>query len=340
MSDLPKKRILILDGQAVQTLIVAKQLISHNYEVYLLCDDKWTYGYHTRYAHRAVIAPSIHDYETYKRYLIRFISENKIDVLIPMTDESARFLSLEKAVLLPLVSYIKPNHMTGGRGMTVVNSFEEFNKIYPAIRETYGPCHLQEFIPEGGRQLKVQLFISFNGQVVASSVIHKQRFYPENGGSSCCNVTIKDDTLIKLCADVLKKIGWIGFADFDLIEDPRDEVIKIMELNPRIPACIKSAIESGADYATLIADASLGLPLVYSNYIPGHQLRHIGFEVLWFIYSANRFKTAPNWFRFWGRNLSFQDFSWSDPMPFFFGTIGNLKKQLNPKFRKAKSGLR
>jgi len=113
-----------------------------------------------------------------------------------------------------------------------------------------------------------------------------------------------------------------------------------MELNPRIPACIKSAIESGADYATLIADASLGLPLVYSNYIPGHQLRHIGFEVLWFIYSANRFKTAPNWFRFWGRNLSFQDFSWSDPMPFFFGTIGNLKKQLNPKFRKAKSGLR
>ena len=389
MSDLSKKRILILDGQAVQTLIVAKQLISHNYEVYLLCDDKWTYGYHTRYAHRAVIAPSIHDYETYKRYLIRFISENKIDVLIPMTDESARFLSLEKAVLLPLVSYImpdisvfergydkqqlmalcaansyphpqtidleadlgavarfaypaliKPNHMTGGRGMTVVNSFEEFNKIYPAIRETYGPCHLQEFIPEGGRQLKVQLFISFNGQVVASSVIHKQRFYPENGGSSCCNVTIKDDTLIKLCADVLKKIGWIGFADFDLIEDPRDEVIKIMELNPRIPACIKSAIESGADYATLIADASLGLPLVYSNYIPGHQLRHIGFEVLWFIYSANRFKTAPNWFRFWGRNLSFQDFSWSDPMPFFFGTIGNLKKQLNPKFRKAKSGLR
>ena len=48
-----------------------------------------------------------------------------------------------------------------------------------------------------------------------------------------------------------------------------------MELNPRIPACIKSAIESGADYATLIADASLGLPLVYSNYIPGHQLRHV-----------------------------------------------------------------
>lgn len=115
----------------------------------------------------------------------------------------------------------------------------------------------------------MQLFISFNGQVVASSVIHKQRFYPENGGSSCCNVTIKDDTLIKLCADVLKKIGWIGFADFDLIEDPRDEVIKIMELNPRIPACIKSAIESGADYATLIADASLGFPLSIPIIFPG-----------------------------------------------------------------------
>lgn len=389
MSKLTNKRVLILDGQAVQTLVVAKMLVRHKYEVYLFCDDKWTYGYHTRYARRAVIAPDVRDREAYKRYLIDFIADNKIDVLIPMTDETARLLSIEKEVLSSIVRFImpdfevfergydkqqlmalcasngfphprtldletelngavefiypaliKPNHMTGGRGMTLVNSYDEFDKVYPVIRESYGPCHLQEFIPMGGRQLKVQLFFAHDGDTIATSVIHKQRFYPENGGSSCCNVTIKDDALTSLCASVLRKIGWIGFADFDLIEDPRDNVIKIMELNPRVPACVKSAIESGADYATLIADASLNRPLSQFGYDPGHQLRHIGFELLWFMYSKNRFKTTPNWFRFFGRNLSFQDFSWCDPLPFFFGSVGNLKKQLNPQFRKVKSGLR
>lgn len=390
MKEQYKKKVLILDGQAVQTLVIAKMLVRSGYEVYLMCNDKWSYGYHTRYAHNAVIAPDIQDVVAYKQFLIQYIKKLKIDVLIPMTDETARFLSLKKTelesyarFLIPdfevfekgydkqklmalcaennyphpktinlefgddkakdfqYPSLIKPNHMTGGRGMTLVNSYEEFQRTYPDIRRNYGPCHLQEFIPVGGRQIKVQIFIDEIGQILASSVIHKQRYYPENGGSSCCNITISEDGLVDLCGNILRKIGWIGFADFDLIEDPRDGIIKVMELNPRIPACVKSAIESGPDYATMIADASLGVShnIVYT-YEPGHQLRHIGFEVLWFLYSKNRFKTKPNWFKFFGKKLSFQDFSWSDPIPFIFGTIGNIRKQLNPEFRKKKSGLR
>ncbi|MBO5850390.1 MAG: hypothetical protein J6Q47_03820, partial [Paludibacteraceae bacterium] len=115
---------------------------------------------------------------------------------------------------------------------------------------------------------------------------------------------------------------------------------KIMEINPRIPACIKSAIKSGVDYATLIANASLGEELRNYCYVPGKKLRHIGFELLWFFYSKNRFNTKPNWFNFFSRNLYFQDFSIKDPIPFFVGTFGNFKKQLNSNFRKSKSGLR
>lgn len=385
-----KKRVLILDGQAVQTLIIAERLVKSGYEVHLFCDDLWSYGYHTKYAKKSILAPDIHERSIYKEFLLNYLHENKIDVLIPMTDESAYFLSMEKKALEPFVKFlmpdletfergynkqklmavcaefhyphpltlslendmekassfvypslIKPNHMTGGRGMTRVNSYKDFLRIYPTIRDKYGPCHLQELIPEGGRQLKVQIFIDKSGYVIASSVIHKLRYYPENGGSSCCNITIKDNALIELCASILRSIEWVGFADFDLIEDPRDKVIKVMELNPRIPACIKSAIKSGVDYATIIAESSLGIQ--HRNdyiYRPGWQLRHIGFEILWFIYSKKRLKTHPNWFKFVGKNISYQDFSWYDPLPFIFGTIGNIKKQLNPQFRKAKSGMR
>ena len=143
-----------------------------------------------------------------------------------------------------------------------------------------------------------------------------------------------------LCKHVLDDIGWDGFADFDLIEDPKDGICKIIEINPRIPACIKSAILSGMDYGTMIADVSANKILREYEYKPGQKLRHIGFEILWFIYSKNRFSAKPSWFKWVDRNLTFQDFSWRDPLPFFYGTIGNIKKQMSPEFRNAKKGLR
>lgn len=387
MSKSDKVQVLLLGG-GTQALIIAQSLYKSNKDVHIFEDEWWSYSYHTRYAKHKVIAPSPTEDARYYSFLIDYIRKYAIDVLVPMNDHTAYFLSRHKnelaeyarfvipdlhtfeagydkqslmrlcaennyphprslnlemqisdAVTFVYPALIKPNHMTGGRGMTLVESYEDFDALYPAIRKVYGPCHLQEFIPSGGRQLKVQVYVQ-NGSVYASSVIHKQRFYPENGGSSCCNVSIREDLLVEMCSAVLKKLNWEGFADFDLIEDPRDGVVKIMEINPRVPACIKSVIESGVDYANMIVSASLAEPLLEYEYNPGCSLRHIGFEVLWFLYSKKRFKSQPSWFKFFGKSLYFQDFSWSDPLPFVFGTIGNIKKQLSPKFRKAKSGLR
>jgi predicted ATP-grasp superfamily ATP-dependent carboligase len=318
------------------------------------------------------------------------LTKNKIDIVIPLSDKSASFLSKYKYELLPYSKFIipdydifikgynknllmrvckennfphpktieiespdkfalskfvfpatlKPNYTTGGRGMTKVDTPAN---LYPILNNTikkYGKCHLQEFIKEGGKQFKVQLFVDEKCNLIQSSVIYKQRYYPEIAGSSCCNITIENKELVDICYSVLKMIKWIGFADFDLIEDTKDGITKIMELNPRIPACIKSVIKSGVDYGAIIAEASLGNPHKEYIYTTGKKLRHIGFECLWFFYSKNRFKTKPNWFNFFDKDLSFQDFRWKDPLPFFYGTIGNIKQQLNSEFRKSKSGIK
>ena len=178
-----------------------------------------------------------------------------------------------------------------------------------------------------------------DGNPAFSSVIWKQRYYPVNGGSSCCNVTIDNPAIAKTCGEVLKAIGWVGFADFDLIENPDTHELLIMEINPRIPACVRSAFKSGMDYATMIADATLGLPLRDYKYTPGKRLRHLGFDVLWFLKSPDRFKTKPSWFRFFGKDTYYQDWLCGDFKAFFWGTWGNFKKQMNPEFRKAKAGL-
>ena len=52
------------------------------------------------------------------------------------------------------------------------------------------------------------------------------------------------------------------------------------------------------------------------------------------------FNTKPNWFKLIGSNIYYQDMAWNDIIPFFVGTWGNIKKQMNPEFRKAKDGLR
>lgn len=255
-------------------------------------------------------------------------------------DKLHEFEKFEGLKNFPYPGLLKPNLTSGGRGMTLVNSIEELLKVYPAIHDQYGECHLQQFIEEGGRQVKVQIMTDKNGDMAYSSVIWKQRYYPVNGGSSCCNVTIDNPEIASVCGKVLKAIGWIGFADFDLIEDPQTKQLLIMEINPRIPACVRSAFKSGMDYATMIADMTLGKPLREYKYESGKRLRHLGFDVLWFLKSPNRFRSEPSWFKFFGRNLYYQDWIRGDFSAFFWGTWGNFKKQMDPEFRKAKSGVK
>ena len=240
----------------------------------------------------------------------------------------------------PYPGLLKPNLTSGGRGMTLVHSLDELKTVYPAIHEQYGECHLQQFIKAGGRQMKVQVMTDAKGTPRYSSVIWKQRYYPVHGGSSCCNVTIEQPKIAAVCCEVLKTIGWVGFADFDLIENPETGELLIMEINPRIPACVRSAFKSGMDYATMIADVTLGQPLREYRYEGGKRLRHLGFDVLWFLKSSERFKAKPSWFRFFGKDLYYQDWIRGDFWAFFWGTWGNFKKQMDPEFRKAKNGVK
>lgn len=245
----------------------------------------------------------------------------------------------ERLRSFPYPALIKPNLTSGGRGMTLVNSFEEFAIAYPDVHSKYGECHLQQFIKPGGLQLKVQIMTDEKGGALYSSVIWKQRYYPVNGGSSCCNVTIENPEIAEICCNVLKTIGWVGFADFDIIENPDTGEFLIMEINPRIPACIRSVFKSGLDYATMIADETLHMPLKHYEYSPGKRLRHLGFEILWFIKSPGRFHAKPTWFKFFEKDLFYQDWIKGDFTAFFWGTWGNFKKQMNPDFRKAKGGV-
>lgn len=235
---------------------------------------------------------------------------------------------------------IKPNYSSGARGITYVENIEKLKEKFPLVVEKYGDCHIQEFIPPGGRQVEVQLYIDKNGELTQSSVISKFRWYPNNGGSSCCNESVENKAIVDKCYSLLKQIGWEGFADFDTIEDPRTGELLIMELNPRMPACVKTAYESGINWADVIVSEYLGLKHKKYDLTKRVVLRHLGFEVLWFLNSSEKFKTKPNWFHFFGKNIYYQDMNgWEDIKPFILGTWGNIKKQFSKDFRESKKGV-
>lgn len=252
-------------------------------------------------------------------------------------DLSKMVLDDDKLKNFPYPAMLKPNCTTGGRGMLEVKSYEEMRTQYLELHSQYGDYHLQRFVRAGGRQVKIQLYVDENQRLVNHSVMQKIRWYPNKAGSNCCAMSIREPQIVEICFNILKDIHWVGFADFDAIEDPDTHELLIMEINPRIPACIQMGFASGINWAEIIMNGYMDLPQKEYKYKEGEYLRHLGLEILWYKHADNR-RVKPNWFKFFGRHIHYQDMSdWTDPMPFIWGTIQNIKKMSNPQFKKAKS---
>lgn len=245
----------------------------------------------------------------------------------PQTLDLSNILDMNADELqhFPFPAMLKPNLTTGGRGMVKVDNLDESKELFPSLRKKYGDYHLQRFIAPGGKQIKVQLYINEDKSLRAATMLEKKRWYPVQGGSNCCAVSIFDQSTIDMCYNILKDLNWIGFADFDLIEDPKTRDMLVMEINPRVPACIKSPIAAGVNWAKVIVEGYLDQPITDFQYRENVILRHLGLDVLWFIKSPMRWHTKPNWFKFFGKDVYYQDMSdWSDPMPFIAGTWRNV----------------
>lgn len=382
---------ILLLGSGTQAFAILKPLHKAGHRIFLLIGEKGNYADVSKYAYKSICSDISISSPEYIELVKGLVDENKIDVVIPMGDLSAEFLSMHKNVFegkmyfkspdydnfmrgydknqlmtlcknkgyphpmtidLSIVDYkesvelqsfpypglLKPNCTTGGRGMVLVHSHADLIRVYPEIHAQYGDCHLQRFIKAGGRQVKIQLYVDENGNLLQHSALHKVRWYPVKGGASCCAVSIMEDKMLRICHQILKDIHWVGFADFDIIEDPDTHELLIMEINPRLPACIGAAIKAGVDWGNVLVDSALGnLPKSY-NFRQGITLRHLGFDVLWFMHSPERFHTHPSWFKFVGKGIYYQDFHFWDQKPFWVGTYHNIKKLFDPSFKKAKSG--
>lgn len=250
----------------------------------------------------------------------------------PQTFNSRDEFIEAKDVNYPLV--VKPRTACGAVGFFVGENYESVINYLDSAEQKFGPCLIQEYIPQSDKQYKCEIFIDSHGEMKGACVFAKVRWYPINGGSSCLNVTVERQDIVRDCESLLKIINWKGYADIDLIQDPRDGKAKIMEINPRITGSVKICFEAGINFSSMIVDDYLGkevepqFDVKYNTY-----LRYMHTDILWFLKSKNRFLCKPSWFSF--RNTTDQIFSWSDIWVFIAYTLSGFNKMIQDRKKRS-----
>ncbi len=226
---------------------------------------------------------------------------------------------------LPYPFIIKPRTGYGSIGFHRIDNEAQLRAAFDTTKEQCGPLLVQEYIPQTGKQYKAEVMIDGGGAVKSCCVFDKTRWYPVDGGSTCCSTTVRRPDIEQTACALLLAMGWRGYGDVDLIEDPRDGAVKVMEVNPRITACVKICFFAGVDFARQIVEHETGRPVTaYPAYAEGRCLRYMHTDVLWFLQSPDRFRTKPSWFRV--KNTTDQIFSLADPWPWFTYSLQAVKK--------------
>ena len=229
------------------------------------------------------------------------------------------------ALQFPLV--VKPRADCGARGFHCFQTPEEFTAFARGI--DLSGFVLQEYIPQSDRNMSCGLFIDADGTVKSSYIYISRRWYPLKGGTGTFNQLIDRPDIVAVCAKLANLMGLTGTVGFDFVDDPRDNIPKLLEINPRVLACAKICFEAGIDQAQQLLELVLEQPVTaMSAANKTISIRMSQIDLLWFLKSKDRFRAKPSWFSC--KNTKDQTFSWDDPLPWFaflLRGMGRMKKE-------------
>ena len=285
-----------------------------------------------KYAKVATNPFDIYDLAQDKLKTMQICMENNIPC--PQTLTGIKNVESLKVVDIKYPIIIKPRVGYGAVGFKVIKSYEDLQDVVANKKIDLSDYVIQEYIPQTDVQFEAAMFVDGKNDIKSALVFSKNRWFPVEGGSSTLNITIDRPDIVETCSKLLKTIGWRGCADIDLIQDPRDGVAKVMEINPRVSGSVKICFEAGIDLARQIIEYEFGEEVTeYREYKLGQRLRCSQTDLLWFIKSPNRFKSDPSWFSC--KQTKDHTFSIDDPMPWLSFSIQAVLRYKN-EMRKRK----
>jgi predicted ATP-grasp superfamily ATP-dependent carboligase len=173
---------------------------------------------------------------------------------------------------LPLV--IKRRIGSGARGVDYADTREQAHAFGRAALDLDRSALAQERLPREGEAIGASLLMWSDGatdpapaapspapsapRLVAGFVHRRLREHPVSGGSSTYREAIRDDALVRRCADFLAALGFTGVAMLEWKRDRRDDQLKLLECNPRFWGSLHQACLAGVPFPSLLARLARG----------------------------------------------------------------------------------
>lgn len=287
--------------------------------------------------HTNLLLPSYDVFVQGRNKILTMKAAQRANCPMPLTwypdDESLEQI-IDKTPRYPVL--IKPAISAGARGITFCNNKDDILNNFDKIKKDYGQSFLQEYIPQNGMQYKVDAVMDENQNLYAAVAYSKLRYYPINGGSSVLNKTEHRSDILQQAVKVMNELKWVGLCDFDFITDPRDGVVKLMEINPRFPESYRATVAAGVDMTKIIYQLAIGQkPEKQLEYKENRYCRFLFGDIMWFLKTKeNRFKATPSFFSFFRKDTYYQLIRKNDLGPIIGYIIENAEMLWNSKLRK------
>jgi D-aspartate ligase len=124
----------------------------------------------------------------------------------------------------------------------------------------------QELVPDStDRILSLFTYIGRGGEPLGSVVGRKVRQGPPRFGASTVFAVEPDEEVLAAGQQLLASVGYRGFAHVELVRDPRDAALKVLEVNTRLPVWAGAGMSRRYDlapvaYADLCGEEAAPLP--------------------------------------------------------------------------------
>ncbi|SIN78769.1 Predicted ATP-dependent carboligase, ATP-grasp superfamily [Acetomicrobium flavidum] len=170
--------------------------------------------------------------------------------------------NIDNIKLLEYPILIKPSNVVcyintiQGKRNNIFNNYSDAIQFLNKCFQKYNDLFIaQEYIPGGVENLYTATTYSNKNAVLKGiSIGHKLSQYPPEAGTMTAGLTKYVDEIEKLTEKLLKSSNYYGIANTEYKYDKRDNLYKIMEINPRPGIWNYSALKSGVNLFRLLID--------------------------------------------------------------------------------------
>jgi predicted ATP-grasp superfamily ATP-dependent carboligase len=230
----------------------------------------------------------------------------------------------------------KPIISAGGHGIRYLFNKNTFDTHYKRMREKYDTFIMQDYIP-GDDYYGVSVIFNTKNQMRSAFVHKKLRQLPTTGGVSTCAVSVKFPKLVAIAEALLTSIGWHGVANVEFKVDRRNNIPKLMEVNPRLWGSLQLTVASGINIPYMLyqlaMDGDVSPKFEYKTGVKLHWFMY-GDWVHFFANLVTQGKIDVDVFNLFEKNSCHTTWLLSDPLPFFGLPLSLLDYLTSDEMRK------